>query len=329
MKKFYRVLYRWGFKPSGPFGYRNATFVRLFLTACGGLFIASGMLDFPIRWYLVILSVVLVWSVFVLRICERATILLDLADLVLDGSLIVLLLQFTGKTQSPFAFMIYFWMMAMFATNVRGKSLRPMIIIACVAYLLLAAGSYGGERYFTFLLYHGIGMVLMILVANLFATELLRREIDILTGVYTRQTGMEWLEQWLETRSNFHLSFIDLIGFKNVNDVYGHRVGDEVLQEIGRRLRKSVREDDIVFRYGGDEFVIASAAPDLENRIHRCFEEPVVTSRGLHHVSARIGMASYKAPMSVDQLIREAEKKAYQSVNPSGDEHFMTELEEN
>ena len=50
--------------------------------------------------------------------------------------------------------------------------------------------------------------------------------------------------------------FIDLDGFKNLNDTFGHRLGDTVLKEVARRISLAVRRDDVVTRMGGDEFVV-------------------------------------------------------------------------
>ncbi len=84
--------------------------------------------------------------------------------------------------------------------------------------------------------------------------------IDGLTGVYLRRYMMDRLEEEVERAGRlgliFSIAMIDIDYFKKCNDKYGHLVGDAVLKEIARRLKKSVREVDMVGRYGGEEFCI-------------------------------------------------------------------------
>lgn len=88
---------------------------------------------------------------------------------------------------------------------------------------------------------------------------------DQLTGVYNRLYFNEYMEKRLvqADRQNECLSLfmIDLDGFKGLNDTHGHRAGDEVLVETASLLRQVVRDSDMIFRYGGDEFLILF--PDL------------------------------------------------------------------
>ena len=83
---------------------------------------------------------------------------------------------------------------------------------------------------------------------------------DDTTGLYNVRHLYEVLEQELERsgrqRQPVSLAFIDLDRFKLVNDVHGHLVGSELLARVGARLQELSREQDICFRYGGDEFVI-------------------------------------------------------------------------
>lgn len=83
---------------------------------------------------------------------------------------------------------------------------------------------------------------------------------DGLTGLANRAHATQFLEQALARaragRANGALLFVDLDRFKPVNDVHGHEVGDRVLQEVARRLEACVREDEMLARVGGDEFVI-------------------------------------------------------------------------
>jgi diguanylate cyclase (GGDEF)-like protein len=84
---------------------------------------------------------------------------------------------------------------------------------------------------------------------------------DPLTGLATRRFFVAWLVQALELarryQQPFSLIFLDLDNFKQVNDRYGHLLGDRVLQEAAARIRRGLRSSDMVVRYGGEEIVVA------------------------------------------------------------------------
>ncbi len=92
--------------------------------------------------------------------------------------------------------------------------------------------------------------------------------LDPLTGLFNRRYAETYLTrvaaESARTGQPFALMLLDLDRFKRVNDTHGHRVGDEVLVEIARRLRANVREIDLLARYGGEEFVIAMPETDLK-----------------------------------------------------------------
>lgn len=79
---------------------------------------------------------------------------------------------------------------------------------------------------------------------------------DSLTGVYNRRALDEMLTQLMDARTPFSLVFIDIDDFFEVNDRFGHLVGDRVIQELAQFLRQIIRKTDSLFRYGGDEFII-------------------------------------------------------------------------
>ncbi len=88
---------------------------------------------------------------------------------------------------------------------------------------------------------------------------------DELTGVYTRRTGMVRLrEEFARSRrtgEDLTIAMLDIDHFKEINDTYGHQVGDFLLEQIASTIRSELRENDVIFRYGGEEFVII--LPDI------------------------------------------------------------------
>ena len=99
-------------------------------------------------------------------------------------------------------------------------------------------------------------------------TEALRSEADEdpLVPVLNRRAFMRELERGLSYRSRYggvlSLVFIDIDGFKQINDLYGHGVGDDVLRQVGDMLVENVRRSDLVGRLGGDEFAVALMQAD-------------------------------------------------------------------
>ncbi|BAP79352.1 MAG: putative bifunctional diguanylate cyclase/phosphodiesterase [Pseudomonadales bacterium] len=97
----------------------------------------------------------------------------------------------------------------------------------------------------------------------------------------------------------FAVMFMDLDGFKAVNDAYGHHIGDQLLISVTERLRSCVRAQDTLARLGGDEFVLLAsiAGPDdaatLAAKLVQCIDEPFVLSRYTLSVSLSIGIAVY------------------------------------
>ena len=112
--------------------------------------------------------------------------------------------------------------------------------------------------------------------------------------------------------------FIDLDGFKEINDTLGHKAGDEVLVEVGRRLRGIMRDVDTVARLGGDEFVaICESLPQHEadevvERIVKAFEEPLLVDGQSLRVGASIGVSRTNDPLvDVVDLLAVADQSMY------------------
>jgi diguanylate cyclase (GGDEF)-like protein len=114
--------------------------------------------------------------------------------------------------------------------------------------------------------------------------------------------------------------FLDLDGFKGINDQYGHLAGSGTLAEVGTILALAVRESDILARYGGDEFVVVlpetppSGALVIAERLRKAIEEHnFLTSQGLSaHISASFGIASYPDhALTPEGLIQKADQAMY------------------
>jgi len=146
---------------------------------------------------------------------------------------------------------------------------------------------------------------------------------DQLTGLPNRTLFGELVEQAL-ARARWQpqiiaLLFVDLDGFKEVNDTWGHAVGDEVLQEVARCLRQSIRASDSVARLAGDEFAIvlpdigASAhAADVARKILDALSHGCAVEGRQLTLTASIGISLYPfAGHTLDTLLKSADRAMY------------------
>lgn len=155
---------------------------------------------------------------------------------------------------------------------------------------------------------------------------------DVLTGLACRSHLAELVPEAIaaaqRTGQTLAMLFIDLDGFKAINDGHGHHAGDLVLKAIAARLQSAVRSSDSVARFGGDEFVILlpaisrrSVARRLGNQIVKLAGEPVAIGAACHQVGASVGVACYPEDGTTFQsLLISADRAMYQAKRDGGNQ---------
>ena len=142
---------------------------------------------------------------------------------------------------------------------------------------------------------------------------------DDLTNLSNRAALMNEVRAALEPQgSHVALAFCDLDNFKTVNDSLGHQVGDQLLQAVGRRLQAAVRGNDLLARFGGDEFVLLMRHANDQNlvtsivrRLNETLADPFDLEGRSVHVSASIGVSLGKHGDSADELLSDADAAMY------------------
>ncbi|MEW6471799.1 MAG: EAL domain-containing protein [Actinomycetota bacterium] len=148
---------------------------------------------------------------------------------------------------------------------------------------------------------------------------------DALTGLPNRLLVAQRLDQALERSARggaaVSVLFVDLDRFKLINDSRGHAAGDELLVTVAERLRRVVRAEDVVARFGGDEFVIVVCEDDAEaleassmaERILEVLRQPVLVEGQEVFLSASVGIAVADGACSPNSLLRDADAAMYRA----------------
>jgi diguanylate cyclase (GGDEF)-like protein len=154
-----------------------------------------------------------------------------------------------------------------------------------------------------------------------------RSEFDQLTEIHNRFSLDRYMDVLIEEASQkgetFGLIYVDLDKFKEVNDRYGHRIGDLYLQEVAVRMKHQLRGPDMLARLGGDEFAVLlpmvhtrDVAEEIIRRLKHCFDEPFIINGCLLHGSASVGLALYPEDGSTrDSLLSASDASMYVAKN--------------
>ncbi|MBC7323506.1 MAG: GGDEF domain-containing protein, partial [Acetomicrobium sp.] len=143
--------------------------------------------------------------------------------------------------------------------------------------------------------------------------------VDALTGALNRKGLQDKLFDLItkcrDYGKDISIILFDIDGFKLINDTYGHLVGDLVLKELSETVRKTIREDDVFVRWGGDEFLLITMislnqALHIANRLRKNVESRLFSGM---HVTISIGISQYLPDEPFERAIERADKALYNS----------------
>lgn len=148
--------------------------------------------------------------------------------------------------------------------------------------------------------------------------------VDDLTGLYNRRGFFVLAEQQIKyvrrLQNKLIVMYADLDGLKQINDTYGHREGDRALVQVGRILRKTIRDSDIIARIGGDEFALfaADAICDdiqaLPSRLQKNIEQTNTQNLSVYQLSLSMGTVccDFGDNTPLEELLNRADKAMYE-----------------
>jgi diguanylate cyclase (GGDEF)-like protein len=146
---------------------------------------------------------------------------------------------------------------------------------------------------------------------------------DLLTGLYNHLTFHEYLKDLLEQcdRCGFqvHLAIFDIDNFKKVNDIFGHRSGDIILQRVAKTIKEHVTPDDFVSRYGGEEFAVIFTDKSKDEVFHLLDRIREAIAQCAHDeldgrcVTVSIGVNTYQRGMGKEELFKGADEALYEA----------------
>jgi diguanylate cyclase len=150
---------------------------------------------------------------------------------------------------------------------------------------------------------------------------------DELTGIASRRSVEDRLQLCLALEQTFCIVMLDLNGFKQVNDAYGHLAGDDLLRQFALELQSNTRIGDMVGRWGGDEFVVLlagnlEAANEYVQRLRKWVFGPYkLRNKGkaeqMLHMDAAVGVAEWSGGLSAQELVAQADAAMYLDKNSS------------
>ncbi len=227
---------------------------------------------------------------------------------------------------------------------VRSNGIKSAILMAFAAAALWhIADNVSGHPYaFPFIPYWNgfVRLVFFILIPAMYYfwdKESLSARHDILTGLPNRRALIEMAEYEIKRCRRYNrplsIAFIDLDGFKNINDKFGHHAGDILLGKIADTFQKNIRDTDVLARIGGDEFILLMPETDQNAAVEAVTRELNHLQQTLLHgiygfVTLSIGiMTSLKNPPPFTEVMKQADQLMYEA-KKSGKNQIKTALTE-
>lgn len=217
----------------------------------------------------------------------------------------------------------------------RAKALISLAVLAATAWQLIALRGEASEWPYSALAQNLLLVVNLGLVSLLFGvilsglegvTERLERNYrqeathDALTGIYNRRAVLKAARQAVHTNYPFALLMVDIDYFKRINDEYGHELGDRALCHLVECLRVGLRDEDVLGRYGGEEFMIILRGMTLDDamgvaeRLAALVREyPYAAKQGPLHMTVSMGVAVSSQAQELDALIALADRRLYRA----------------
>lgn len=225
---------------------------------------------------------------------------------------------------------------AAFSYQKKGKTvyLNSRLVSEFKWYLIVEQEDAPQERELLHTFWGNLALSLIVTIGILFISNMTlgryQRKLEImastdkLTGAANRQVFEEYFKQALtkaeSTQSPISILLLDIDHFKKVNDSYGHSIGDLVLKTITNILRGQLKDDDILCRWGGEEFLILlpdmdlTLAAELAEQIRHLIYQREIKVNGLHiSITVSMGVAEYQAHEPAEDLIKRTDLALYQA----------------
>jgi diguanylate cyclase (GGDEF)-like protein len=274
--------------------------------------------------------------------CPEVSPLRRIAGLVHDNICVTVWLYYAGPIGALALFVYPFSTVGNgFRFGVRYLLLSGFLGAAGIAVLVTTAPGWTAHAMIGYgvLMSHAVVMGYTgVLLRQLHHTQQQLRQLatrDALTGLPNRRFFMDLLARFVESADRQQLAclYVDLDGFKGINDRHGHEVGDQLLNEVGRRVLRCIRRADVLARLGGDEFTVMLTSPcspehakDVASRVIRTVEGITEIDGQPVEISASIGISFVPDGhlgrlVGSDELLKAADEAMY-AAKRSGPGHY-------